>query len=197
MLTPQEVLLQEVFHKVPKIYSNNFILQCLPCFLPLPSAFSTFLVEILLTQSPWRRSSWKSSRIFPGLNPWMMPVQVPTLKINKVPTLYQGSYTRQEPSFGFWSFKLELHLNLEQGWVFSFLYRQWSFGKTIKCEDYKLDQWTNSRESFSVFSGILYGEPRSQQSLHQISLKIFRLMSSEGLLGVLTALFQWKLGAPS
>lgn len=32
-----------------------------------------------------------------------------------------------------------------------------------------------------MFSGIIYGEPRSQQSLHQISLKIFNTVSSEGL----------------
>lgn len=110
------------------------------------------------------------------------------------PTFHHGSQ-RLEPSFGFWSSKLELHLNLEQGLAFPFLNRQWSFGKTIKYEDYKLDQWTNSRESFLAFSGILYGEPGSQQSLHEISLKIYKLMSSEGFLGVLTALFQWELGA--
>lgn len=114
-----------------------------------------------------------------------------------VPTFHHGSHTRLEPSFGFWSSKLELHLNLEQGLVFSFLYRQGSFGETTKYEDYKLDQWTNSRESFSVFSGILYGKSRCQQSLHQISLKIFKLMCLEGFLGVLRTLFQWKLGALS
>lgn len=85
----------------------------------------------------------------------------------------------------------------KQGLVFSFLYRQWSFGKITKYEDYKLDQWTNSRESFLIFSGILYGEPRSQQSLHPFSLKIFKSVSSEGFLRILRALFQWKLGALS
>lgn len=70
----------------------------------------------------------------------MMPVHVPTWKTNEVPTLHHGSYPRLEPPFGFWSSKLELHLSLEQDLVFSLLYRQWSFGKTIKYEDYKPDQ---------------------------------------------------------
>lgn len=109
----------------------------------------------------------------------MMSVLVPTVKTQ--PGAHFPPWITHKAGTFLWILELQIEATSQSRAGFSlFLFLQ-----TVEFwENYtmlKITSWTSEpiQEKALVFSGILYGEPRSQQSLHQISLKIFKLVSQK------------------